>query len=126
MALGAATVALSYLLLSASALSAQSHGGHGSWLWIFAFFAVMTAGELFVLPVGLGLFGRLAPPGFAGTAIAVWFLAAFAGNLLAGAIGTAWSHLSPQSFFLATATIAALAALLLLLFGRPVARAEGM
>ena len=52
----------------------------------------MTAGELYILPIGLGLFGRLAPAGFNATTIALWFLAAFFGNLLAGAFGTLWSH----------------------------------
>jgi POT family proton-dependent oligopeptide transporter len=124
MAMGAGIIAVSYLLLAMSAVSAQSHGGHCSWLWIFAFFGVMTAGELLVLPVGLGLFGRLAPRGFAGTAIAVWFFAAFAGNLVAGSVGTLWSRLGPPLFFLVTATIATLAACLLLLFSRSVTRAE--
>jgi proton-dependent oligopeptide transporter, POT family len=124
MALGAAAIALSYLLLAMSAAVAQGHGGHFSWLWIFAFFAVMTAGELFVLPVGLGLFGRLAPRGFGGTAIAVWFLAAFAGNLVAGSVGTLWSRLTPQTFFVTTTAIAAAAAALLLVFSRSVANAE--
>jgi proton-dependent oligopeptide transporter, POT family len=124
MAMGAGIIAVSYLLLAASAVSAQAHGGHCSWLWIFAFFGVMTAGELFVLPVGLGLFGRLAPRGFAGTSIAVWFFAAFAGNLAAGSIGTLWSRFGARQFFFATAGIATLAACLLLLFSRSVTRAE--
>jgi POT family proton-dependent oligopeptide transporter len=124
MAMGAGTIAVSYLLLAASAVSAQGHGGHCSWLWIFAFFGVMTAGELFVLPVGLGLFGRLAPRGFAGTSIAVWFFAAFAGNLVAGSVGTLWSRFGPRPFFLVTAAITTLAACLLLLFSRSVTRAE--
>jgi POT family proton-dependent oligopeptide transporter len=126
MAMGAATIAVSYLLLAASSVSAQAHGGHCSWLWILAFFGVMTAGELFVLPVGLGLFGRLAPRGFAGTSIAVWFLAAFAGNLVAGSVGTLWSRLGPRPFFLVTAAIAALAACLLMMFSRSVTRAENI
>jgi POT family proton-dependent oligopeptide transporter len=124
MAFGAATIASSYLLLAGSAHVATAHGGHFGWTWIFVFYAVMTAGELFVLPVGLGLFGRLAPQGFGGTAIAVWFLASFAGNLVAGALGTLWSRLSPPTFFITTAAIAALAAALLLVFRRPVAAAE--
>ena len=45
------------------------------WVWLVAFFVVMTAGELYILPIGLGLFGRLAPNGFTATTIALWFLA---------------------------------------------------
>jgi POT family proton-dependent oligopeptide transporter len=84
----------------------------------------MTAGELYILPIGLGLFGRLAPAGFAATTIALWFLAAFFGNLLAGAFGTLWSRMSPPQFFTATAAIAALSGALLLVFNRPAQCAE--
>ena len=88
------------------------------------FFVVMTAGELYILPIGLGLFGRLAPNGFTATTIALWFLAAFFGNLLAGAFGTLWSSLSPPQFFATTAAIAALSGALLLAFNRPAQTAE--
>jgi POT family proton-dependent oligopeptide transporter len=74
--------------------------------------------------VGLGLFGRLAPKGFDATAIAVWFFAGFAGNLLAGWLGTLWSDLSTPAFFVVIAAVAGFAAVLLLPFERPVARAE--
>ena len=84
----------------------------------------MTAGELYILPIGIGLFARLAPAGFAATAIALWFLANFFGNLLAGAFGRLWSSLSPPQFFAATAAIAALSGALLLAFNRPTQRAE--
>jgi POT family proton-dependent oligopeptide transporter len=88
------------------------------------FFVVMTAGELYILPIGLGLFGRLAPNGFTATTIALWFLAAFFGNLLAGLFGTLWSSLSPPQFFATTAAIAALSGALLLAFNRPAQTAE--
>jgi POT family proton-dependent oligopeptide transporter len=65
--------------------------------------------------VGLGLFARLAPAGMAATTIAAWFLAAFAGNLLAGTLGTLWSRLSPNAFFVLMAAVAALASLALLM-----------
>ena len=57
-------------------------------------------------------------------AIALWFLANFFGNLLAGAFGRLWSSLSPPQFFAATAAIAALSGALLLAFNRPTQRAE--
>ena len=111
MALGAGGVAVSYLML---ALVTIFGTGPASWLWLVAFFVVLTAGELFILPVGLGLFARLAPAGMAATTIAAWFLAAFAGNLLAGALGTLWSRLSASLFFIVMAAVAALSGLALL------------
>jgi len=122
MAIGAGVVGISYLLLAGVAQFTGAAGANVSWLWLVVFFVVMTAGELYILPVGLGLFGRLAPRGFSATTIALWFLAAFAGNLLAGALGTVWSRLDPTQFFLLTGAVAGASGLLLLIFDRAVRR----
>lgn len=124
MSRGAAITALSYVMLAAVAAWSAKSGAPASWLWIVAFFVVYTAGELYILPIGLGLFGQLAPLGLNATTIAVWFLAAFAGNFLAGVLGAAWSHLSAAQFFVLTAAVAAASSLLLLLFDRSVRRAS--
>lgn len=103
MGTGALIMAGSYLMLAVIAWLA---GAHANWLWLVLFFVVYTIGELFILPVGLGLFGRLAPPKYAATMIAAWFAASFFGNLAAGVLGTAWSGLTPPVFFVVTATVA--------------------
>ncbi len=113
MALGAATVAASFVLLAAVANLADDGGAPAHWAWLVAFFALLTLGELYILPVGLGLFAQLALPGFGATTVAAWFLAAFAGNLLSGVVGTWWISLSPGGFFIAMAGIAGLSGLLL-------------
>ena len=87
MAMGGYISAASYAMLAAVAWYS---GGHPvSWLWLVAYFFVYTVGELFILPVGLGLFARLAPASLAATTIAAWFLASFGGNFAAGALGHA-------------------------------------
>ncbi len=110
MAIGAFTVGASYFLLAAL----TTLMGTVSWLWVVAFFVVYTVGELFILPVGLGLFGRLAPAHLTATAIAAWFMAAFFGNLLAGGVGALWSVMSPAAFFAAVGALGAFSGLLLL------------
>ena len=107
MALGAAGVAFSYLLLAAVALK----GTHISVAWLFLFFALYTLAELYILPVGLGLFARMAPRGMGATVIAAWFLAAFAGNLLSGVVGRWWEPLGPAGFFALMAALAGVSAL---------------
>lgn len=116
MALGAGIVALSYAMVAAVAALTES-GAQVHWLWLFAFFVVLTFGELYILPIGLGLFARLAPPALAATVIAAWFLASFAGNLLSGWVGGLWSGMTPAAFFGLMAAVAALAASLLLAIG---------
>lgn len=103
MGTGALVMAASYLMLG---LIAWQAGSSASWLWLVFFFLVYTIGELFILPVGLGLFGRMAPAGHAATMIAAWFAASFFGNLAAGALGMAWSALSPAVFFVVVAVVA--------------------
>jgi proton-dependent oligopeptide transporter, POT family len=107
-------VCVSYLMLAGAAWWASAHGAHASWLWLLAFFVLMTLGELHILPVGLGLFGRLAPKRLASTAIATWYLAGFFGSLVAGWLGGFWSVIGHAAFFLLVGTLALAAGVLLL------------
>ncbi len=110
MATGALIVAGAYLMLCA--VDAFS-GGKAHWLWLVAFFGVYTFGELFILPTGLGLFARLAPPGFGATTVAAWYLTIFAGSLSAGLVGTLWGRMSHTAYFALLAGLAVIAAILL-------------
>jgi amino acid/peptide transporter (Peptide:H+ symporter), bacterial len=118
MAIGALLVALAWAMLAA--VAAQAGDARVGWLWLVAFFVVLTCGELYILPTGLGLFARLAPPRLGATTVASWFLAVFSGSLLAGAVGTLWSSLSHSAFFLVLSALAVLAAVLLWRLDRPI------
>jgi hypothetical protein len=59
MATGALIVGGAYLLLAA--LSWRAGDLAVGWQWFALFWVVLTFGELFILPTGLGLFARLAP-----------------------------------------------------------------
>lgn len=117
MASGAAIAASAWFLLSWIMLTLDP-GSQVSWVWVALFFAVMTMGELYVFPIGLALFARITPAAFTATAIAVWYLAGFAGNLLGGAAGTLWAKLSHLEFFTLMGMVAALAAALFLCCAR--------
>ena len=81
--MGALIVGSAYLLLAA--VDAVSRRGDcAGWVWLALFFLVLTFGELFILPTGLGLFARLAPPHLGATTVAAWFLVIFSGSLTAG------------------------------------------
>ena len=115
MATGALIVGASYALLAvASAISPTG----ASWLWIVAYFFVLTLGELYILPTGLGLFARLAPPKLGATTVAAWYLAIFAGSLTAGFIGSWYSSFRPSAYFLLLTAVASLAAVILLTLDR--------
>ena len=122
MALGALIVAGAYMLLATVAFA--SGAGRASWLWLALFFVIFTFGELYILPTGLGLFARLAPIGYGATSVAAWFFVISTGTMLAGVVGTLWSHISHAEFFATLTGICAIAAAMLLALDRPIRRIE--
>jgi POT family proton-dependent oligopeptide transporter len=118
MAIGALIVAAAYTLLAV--VAGVAGDARIGWMWLVAFFLILTSGELYILPTGLGLFAKLAPPRLGATTVASWFLAVFSGSLLAGLVGTLWSRIGHASFFLLLAALAVLAAALLWRLDRPI------
>jgi POT family proton-dependent oligopeptide transporter len=115
---GAIGVGTAYAVLAALIYASGAAGFSIGWLWLVAFFAIFTLAELYILPVGLGLFASLAPKRFAATTIAAWFFCSFTGNLLSGVIGAVWEEMSPWAFFLLMAAICIVSGLLLLAIHR--------
>ena len=111
MAIGALVVGGAYALLAVASIVSPG-GAH--WLWIAVFFVVLTLGELYILPTGLGLFARLAPPRLGATTVAAWYLAIFTGSLSAGYIGSWYSSLQAPTFFIMLTAVASIAAGILL------------
>ncbi len=120
MAAGALIVAASYLLVAAAEMVSGATPAH--WLWLLSFFVIFTLGELYILPNGLGIFARLAPPKLGASTVAAWYLAIFSGSLAAGQVGRLWSRMDHVAFFLLLAGIATAAAALLYLLDRPTKR----
>ena len=124
MVIGATVIGLAYMMVAVTAYWARARAGGVGWPWMSVFLIVMTAGELYILPVGLGLFSRLAPKGLTATTIAIWYSAGFLGNLFAGWLGTLWTPLSHGAFFSIIGTVALLAALLLAILAPKVGHME--
>ncbi len=118
MALGDAMLALSYVVM-ALAVWLNGPDAHVSWLWLFAFFAILTFGELYLSPIGLALVARVAPAQILSAMMGLWFITSFTGNLLEGYIGIYFTTMSKPSFFLLCAAIAAGASLVTWMFDRP-------
>ncbi|RVT40362.1 peptide MFS transporter [Sphingobium algorifonticola] len=118
MAQGAAGLGIVFLAVALVSLLAEAQGFRPPLIVLIGFIILYTLAELFILPVGLGLFGRLGGNRFRATAIAAWFFAAFAGNLLAGYVGGFWSQMDRFSFFVVLATLCALASAILFILSR--------
>jgi POT family proton-dependent oligopeptide transporter len=117
MALGCFGVALANLVMVAAAATAG--GGKASWLWLAAYFVVITIGELYLSPVSLSLVTKVAPARAVSMMMGVWLATSFTGNFLAGYLGSFWSVMAKGSFFMMIFVIAALAGLVILAFVRP-------
>lgn len=118
MALGCFGVALANLIMLGAVW--QSDGGpQASWMWLFAYFAVITLGELYLSPIGLSLVSKVSPGRVVSIMMGVWFLTSFVGNLVGGWLGSFWTVMDKSAFFLMIACVAALAGLVILMFNRP-------
>ena len=97
-------------------------GAKASWLWLFAFFVIITVGELYLSPTSLSLVTKAAPVRVLSLMMGVWLATSFVGNFLAGYLGTLWSRLDRVPFFLMLALIAAAAGAVIALLDRPLRR----
>jgi POT family proton-dependent oligopeptide transporter len=117
MAYGCLATAAAYLILVAAAFAAGA--GKASWLWLVAYFIVLTVGELYLSPTSLSLVTKVAPARAISMMMGVWLATSFTGGFLAGYLGSLWSGMAKSSFFLMCSVIAALAGLVILAFVRP-------
>ena len=116
MAIGCAGVAIANLLMAFAAIHAGD-GAKASWLWLCAYFAIITVGELYLSPVGLSLVSKVAPGRVLSLMMGVWLATSFLGNFMAGWLGSYWSSMEKPAFFAMIAGVAALASLVFALDG---------
>jgi POT family proton-dependent oligopeptide transporter len=118
MGLGCFGVALANLIMLGAVW--QSDGApQASWLWLFAYFVVITLGELYLSPIGLSLVSKVSPGRVVSTVMGIWFITSFFGNLIGGWLGSFWTVMDKSAFFLMIAGVSALAGLVILAFNRP-------
>jgi len=87
------------------------------WIWPFLYCALQGIAFLYYWPTLLALVSRSAPPKINATMMGICFLTLFIGNNLIGWIGTFYEQMTPFSFWLMHAAIAAAGAILVMLFG---------
>jgi proton-dependent oligopeptide transporter, POT family len=121
MALGCFFNAAANLIMVLAAALAGG-GGSVSWLWLFAYFVVITVGELYISPTSLSLVTKVAPARVLSMMMGIWLATSFTGGFLAGYLGSLWSGMGKTDFFVMIAIIAALAGVAVLAVARPVNR----
>jgi len=117
MALGCAGCGAAYLIMAGAAFYAGE--GKASWLWLLAFFVVITTAELYLSPIGLSLVSKVAPLRYLSMMMGVWLATSFIGNLGAGYLGSFWSSMTKLQFFLMIAAVAMAGGAVIWAFDRP-------
>ena len=119
MSIGCMVSSLSMAVMIGAALTLSSDGGQQvSMFWVLGYFVMLTLGELFVIPVGLSLIGRLSPVQIAAMLMGAWYLAKFVGSMLAGIMGAYWGIIPATVFFGIGMAALILAAVILAIMGQ--------
>ncbi len=79
--------------------------------WLALTTWVFTMGELYLSPIGLSLVTKVSPARFVSMMMGVWFVSSFIGNYAAGLLGTLYSTLSNNAFFMLFAVLGAVVGL---------------
>jgi POT family proton-dependent oligopeptide transporter len=117
MAFGCFGIAAANLIM---VVAAQVSGGsRASWLWLLAYFVVITLGELYISPTSLSLISKVAPARMLAMLMGVWLATSFVGNFVSGFLGSFWSVMEKPHFFLMIAAVAGSAGLVILALNRP-------
>lgn len=89
-AIGLFFLALAFSLMIPAAKLAME--GRVSPLWLLGLYFLQTIGEMFVSPVGLSTFTKLAPRHLVGAMLGIWFLGAAFGNKFAGVLASTFGE----------------------------------
>jgi POT family proton-dependent oligopeptide transporter len=117
LAIGCVLNGVAFLIMAAAA--GLTGEGQANWLWLFAFFVVLTIGELYLSPTSLSLVTKVAPLRFLSMLMGLWLATSFIGGFLAGYLGSFWQRMPHVDFFLLLAALAAASGLVIALLSRP-------
>lgn len=125
MAIGSFLAGGAFLVLSLASRVITPEVSLSNLGWLALTTWIFTMGELYLSPIGLSLVTKVSPPRFMSMMMGMWFLSSFIGNYLAGRIGTLYSSLSNETFFLVFAILGGAVGLFFLFFNRKLERVIG-
>lgn len=121
MAIGCVILGLSFIVMVVGAKIIGD--GKGSLLWPVVCTLLLTIGELYLSPVGLSLVTKVAPARIVSMMMGMWFLSSFLGNYLSGLIGTLYSVMPKELFFLVLTVLGVAAGIAIFVLNRPLQKA---
>ncbi len=124
MGVGSILCGLAYVIMILAAKSTPD-GQRGHLLWLVSTVFVFTLGELYLSPVGLSLVTKVAPKPILSMMMGMWFLSSFFGNYMTGYLGTFYSVMSGEKFFMMLTGMGLLTGILFFLTKRPLEKILG-
>ena len=124
MAIGCCLLGLSFLPLIYITAGLQPDQ-RISFLWLVGCTLIYTVGELYLSPIGLSLVTKVAPARLVSMMMGVWYLSSFFGNFLSGYLGTYYSKMTKEMFFLMLAVLGVAAGAAIFALRNPLKRAVG-
>jgi dipeptide/tripeptide permease len=111
---GMVITALSAVVMAIAGFLSDNGEVKVSGLWLMAFYAIVTVGELCLSPMALSLVTKLSPKRFVGLTMGGWFFATAVGNKFSGFLGVLQGAMAPAWFFLLIAGAVTIVALYIL------------
>lgn len=99
MGIGCILCGAAYILMILAAKSVPG-AEKGSIIWLVGTVFVFTMGELYLSPIGLSLVTKISPAPIVSMMMGVWFLSSFVGNYMTGYLGTFYSVMPKEQFFM--------------------------
>lgn len=99
MGIGCVLCGGAYILMILAA-KAVPGADKGSVLWLIGTVFVFTMGELYLSPIGLSLVTKVSPKPIVSMMMGVWFLSSFIGNYMTGYLGTFYTKMPKETFFM--------------------------
>lgn len=124
MGIGAILCGLAYVLMIIAAIVVPS-AERGNVMWLVGTVFIFTMGELYLSPIGLSLVTKIAPKPILSMMMGVWFLSSFFGNYMTGYLGTFYSKMSGQNFFMMLFAMGMVTGLLFFITRKPLEKVIG-
>jgi len=100
MGIGSVLCGAAYIVMILAAQAVGEGPEKGSLAWLVATTWVFTMGELYLSPIGLSFYSKVAPAKMASMMMGVWLLSSFFGNYLSGYLGSFYERMPKESFFM--------------------------
>ena len=106
------------IMIFASKAIGEDPAAKGSLVWLVFATWIVTMGELYLSPIGLSLVSKIAPKRMLSMLMGMWFLSSFFGNYLSGYLGSFYTRMPKDQFFLMLCVIGIVTGILFMISER--------